>query len=181
MARTRVGYAGGLKARPTYYDLGDHSETIQIDYDPEQIGYAELLEVFWQSHSPGVPSLRRQYASVIFYHNEEQKRLAEESRAREEARLGRKRYTDIVPFAAFYLAEGYHQKYLLQSSPQLMAEFSAMFPDLNDLVNSTAAARVNGYLGSHGDLAQLQDELDSLGLSEEARRSLLESVRRRSS
>lgn len=177
--RTRVGYAGGEKANPTYHDLGDHSETIQIDYDPEQITYAELLEVFWQSHNASVPSFGRQYASLILYHNGEQKRLAEQSRAREEARLGRKVYTDIIPVSAFYLAEDYHQKHILQSSSEF-SEFRALFARPEDFVNSTAAARVNGYLGNNGNLAQLQEELDSLGLSPEAGQKLLDRARRRS-
>jgi len=178
--RTRVGYAGGQKTNPTYYNLGDHSETIQIDYDPAQITYAELLEIFWGSHNPTAPSIGRQYASSILYHNEEQKRLAEESKAREEARRGRKLYTDIVPFAAFYRAEGYHQKYVLQSAPDFMSEFNAIFSREEDFVNSTAAARVNGYLGSQGDLNQLQTELDGLGLSPGASEKLLAIVRQRS-
>jgi len=178
--RTRVGYAGGQKINPTYCNLGDHSETIQIDYDPAQITYAELLEIFWDSHNPTAPSIRRQYASAILYHNEEQKRLAAESKAREETRRGRKLYTDMVPLAAFYRAEGYHQKYTLQNSPDFMSEFDAIFSREEDFVNSTAAARVNGYLGSHGDLNQLQIELDSLGLSPEASEELLGIVRQRS-
>ena len=52
MVRTRVGYAGGMKINPTYYDLGDHTETIQIDYDPAKITYEKLLDVFWDSHNP---------------------------------------------------------------------------------------------------------------------------------
>ncbi len=180
MVRTRVGYAGGEKANPTYYNLGDHSETIQIDYDPAQITYAELLEVFWSSHNPITPSFRRQYASFIFYHNEEQKRLAEESKTREEARRGLELYTDIVPFATFYWAEGYHQKYMLQNTPTFAREYDAIFAREDDFVNSTATARVNGYLGNHGDLAQLQTELDGLGLSAEASEKLLSTVRQRS-
>jgi len=178
VVRTRVGYAGGQKANPTYHDLGDHSETIQIDYEPTQISYAELLEVFWQSHNPSVAPYGRQYASLIFYHDGEQKLLAEESKAREEGRRGRKVYTEVVPFSAFYLAEDYHQKYMLQNSAQFMDEFSALCTRWADFVDSTAAARLNGYLGNNGSLAQLQEELDSLGLSPEAGQALLDRVRR---
>ena len=111
MVRTRVGYAGGAKANPTYYALGDHAETIQIDYDPTRISYEELLNVFWESHNPTSPSWSRQYMSAIFYHNEEQQRLAQDTKARQEAKLGTKIYTEIVPYTQFYLAEDYHQKY----------------------------------------------------------------------
>ncbi len=173
MVRTRVGYAGGTLADPTYYDLGDHSETIQIDYDPTQISYQELLEVFWDSHSPTARSRSKQYASIIFYHDEEQRRLAEASLEREEDRLGKPIFTVIVPFSEFYLAEAYHQKYRLQQQSDLLGEFRAIYPDDEDFVNSTAVARVNGYLAGNGTLDALQAEIESLGLSPEAQEKLL--------
>lgn len=178
MERTRVGYAGGSTENPTYYHLGDHSETVQIDYDPTRISYQELLDIFWASHNPKHPALSRQYASMIFYHDEEQRRLAEESKQRYESQCGCRVYTEIVPLKKFYLAEAYHQKYYLQSLSPLMDEFKRIYPDATDFVNSTAAARVNGYLGGHGTLAQLQTELEQLGLSPEAQRNLFDIVSR---
>ena len=177
MIRTRVGYAGGTAKEPTYYNLGDHSETIQIDYDPTQVSYAELLDVFWNSHSPTSRPWSRQYMSIIFYHNDRQRRLATETRDREAARIDAKIFTEIVPFAGFYLAEDYHQKYRLQQVPELMQEFEAMYADANDFVDSTAAARVNGYLGGHGRFEGLQAEIDSLGLSPAGREKLMDTVR----
>ncbi len=165
-----------MKEDPTYYKLGDHTETIQIDYDPTIISYQELLDIFWESHSPiGLP-LSRQYMSIVFYHNDEQKRLAMESRDREEARMNSKIYTEIIPASEFYRAEGYHQKYMLQQVPDIMREFSAMYPDINDLTDSTAAARVNGYLGGYGTFAGLQDEISGFGLSTAANKKLLDIV-----
>ena len=79
MVRTRVGYAGGLKENPSYYGLGDHSETIQIDYAPTRISYQELLDVFWSSHNPQQRPWSTQYKSMILYHTDEQKRLAMET------------------------------------------------------------------------------------------------------
>ena len=99
---------------PTYHDLGDHSETIQVDYDPAQISYAQLLEVFWTHHNPFTPLWSRQYMSAILYHNEEQRRLALESKSQLEARRGARVHTQIVPAGQFYLAEDYHQKYLMK-------------------------------------------------------------------
>ena len=176
MVRTRVGYAGGAKENPTYYSLGDHAETIQIDYDPARISYAELLDLFWAAHSPTSRPWSSQYASIIFYHDAEQKRLAEESHEREAARRGAPIYTEIEPFTRFYLAEDYHQKYRLRGDRALLAEFQAIYPDLDGLVASTAAARVNGYLGGNGSLAQLEAEIDELGLSPEAQARLREIV-----
>ncbi len=77
--RTRVGYAGGEKENPTYQDLGNHTETTQIDYDSEEISYEELLEKFWEFHDY-TEKKKDQYKSVIFYHDEEQKEKAEASK-----------------------------------------------------------------------------------------------------
>jgi peptide-methionine (S)-S-oxide reductase len=156
--------------------MGSHSETIQINYDPALISYEELLDLFWSNHLPTARPWSRQYASVIFYHDEEQKRLAEASRDREAARLGQPVYTEIVPFSEFYLAEGYHQKYRLQQSPDLLRDLRAVYPDDGDFVNSTAAARVNGYLGGYGTLSALQAVIEDLGLSPAGQKQLLELV-----
>jgi peptide-methionine (S)-S-oxide reductase len=176
VVRTRVGYAGGDKEDPTYYSLGNHAETIQVDYDPARISYAELLDLFWASHSPTSRPWSTQYASIIFYHDEEQKRLAEESRDREVVRRGIPMYTEIQPLTRFYLAEDYHQKHRLRQDEVLLAEFQSIYPDPADLVASTAAARVNGYLGGNGSPSQLQAEIDDLGLSPAAKERLLERV-----
>jgi methionine-S-sulfoxide reductase len=174
VVRTRVGYAGGSKANPTYRDLGDHSETIQIDYDPSQISYAELLDVYWESHSPTSRPWSRQYASLILYHNDDQERLATEAKEREKAKRGGQIFTEILPFSEFYMAEDYHQKYRLQQVPELMEAFRAIYPDHKDFVDSTAAARANGYVGGHGTVAALKAELGDLGLSPAANTSLVE-------
>ena len=172
--RTRVGYAGGTAENPTYRNLGDHTETIQIDYDPTQISYHELLDLFWDSHDPTRPAWSRQYMSIIFFHNDEQKKLAIETKERQEVKTGRKVSTEIVPIPAFYLAEAYHQKYSLRNNGGFMAEFRAIYPDDAGFVASTAAARVNGYLGGNGTLEALRSELASLGLSPEASQELWE-------
>lgn len=176
MIRTRVGYAGGTTENPTYYSLGDHAETVQVEYDPSRISYQELLDVFWAGHNPAQLAWSQQYASVIFYHDEEQLRLAQASKEQYESQCNCRVYSEIVPFTTFYLAEDYHQKYQLRQSPIFMDEFAAIYPDPVDFVNSTVAARVNGYLGGHGTLANLQAEIDDLGLSPEAQKALLEIV-----
>jgi peptide-methionine (S)-S-oxide reductase len=173
--RTRVGYAGGTTANPTYRNIGDHSESIQIDYDPTQISYEELLSEFWNGHSPTSRPYSRQYASIIFYHNETQKELALASQAQEEAKWQKETFTEIVPAGRFYQAEDYHQKYRLRNSSALMKQFSVLYPNDEDFVNSTAAARVNGYLGGYGSCEQFQAEVDSLSLLPEEQ-ELLEGI-----
>jgi peptide-methionine (S)-S-oxide reductase len=171
--RTRVGYTGGTTADPTYHDLGDHSETVQLDYDPNVITYEELLDVFFASHDSTQAGVRCQYRSAIFFHTAEQERLAQEVKAKEEAGLGATVQTEILPASTFYLAEDYHQKYALQADGAMMAEFRSMYPEFLDIVDSTAATRANAYLYGDGDIEQLQRELDSLGLSKESQDRLL--------
>ena len=176
MIRTRVGYSGGTRKKPTYHDLGDHSESIQIDFDSTRLSYERLLDIFWKAHDPTSKSWTRQYRAALFFHGEEHKKAALESREREAARLKGKIKTEVLPATEFYPAEDYHQKYYLQQDRLLLKEFQAMVPSTRDFVNSTAAARVNGYLGGYGSGADLKEELDQLGLSDASRRKLLDAV-----
>jgi peptide-methionine (S)-S-oxide reductase len=169
-----VGYAGGTSGNPTYRNLGGHTETIQIVYNPSVITYRELLAVFWDSHTPVTPPYSQQYKSIIFYHDAEQERLARETLEEESARLGAPVYTEILPFAAFYPAEDYHQKYYLQREGKLFREMEAIYPDMADLIVSTAAARLNGYAGGWGTEEALERDLDSYGLSEDGKNRLLD-------
>lgn len=178
MIRTRVGYAGGRTPAPTYRDLGDHTETLQIDYDPARISYEKLLEVFWSSHDPRQEAWSRQYMSVIFYDSPAQRQLAEKSLEREAARSAARIYTRILPLERFYRAEDYHQKYYLRQNPTLIREFKTIYPDPRQFTDSSAAARVNGYLGGHVPVEEIQRRLDRLGLSPEGGRRLLEAAAR---
>jgi peptide-methionine (S)-S-oxide reductase len=116
------GYTGGHKKNPTYEQVSSgrtgHAESVQITYDPRVIGYPRLLEIFWHNVDPLSRDGQfcdhgRQYRSAIFYHDAEQKRLAEESKRRIEAskRFGRPIVTEIVALDVFYPAEEYHQDF----------------------------------------------------------------------
>ena len=114
------GYTGGHTVNPTYEEVSaggtGHVEAVQIIYDPEKIGYGKLLDVFWHNVDPldaGGQFCDRgdQYKSRIFYHGEEQKRLAEQSKAAMEKQLKRPVVTAIRPAGPFYAAEAYHQDY----------------------------------------------------------------------
>jgi peptide-methionine (S)-S-oxide reductase len=158
--------------------MGDHTETVQVDYDPNRISYNQLLDIFWQSHQPEEQSWSRQYMKAIFYHNERQRLQAETSKNTLRQKTGHKVETRIVPLSSFTLAEDYHQKYLLKGHDSLHKELTRMYPLNRDLVNSTAAARLNGYAGGHGNKDQLSREIDSLGLSPDGREFLIELIRK---
>ncbi len=168
-----MGYAGGQQPEPTYRRLGDHTETVQIDFDATRIGYAALLDLFWQSHNP-TTSRPTQYKSVILYHNENQRRLAAASRQQESLRRGKSLHTEIRPYKSFYRAEDYHQKYYLRRHKDLLRQLQKYYPGARELTDATAAARVNGYLGGFGDGESLASRGDQLGLSPEAHRRLLQ-------
>ncbi len=174
MFSTRVGYAGGTTADPTYYSIGDHSESVQVRYEPSIISYQDLLDVFWNYHNPTQPAYSKQYQSIIFYHNEQQKRLAEASKAAREKELGAEVFTEIVPAGEFYSAETYHQKYQLQSNLELMRLLAPLFPTNDDFIDSTLTARLNGYMGGQISLQELEDDLRAMDLSPELVNQILE-------
>jgi len=153
--------------------MGDHAETIQIDFDPTRITYEQLLELFWTSHNPCRSAWSRQYMSAIFYEGEQQRAAIDETR-RKFVQTPDEVQTEIAPLQTFWIAEDYHQKYRLRHDPRLFDELHAIYPRDQDLVNSTAAARINGYLDGHGKTQQLQAELDKLGLTEQGQRHLRE-------
>jgi peptide-methionine (S)-S-oxide reductase len=120
---TAVGYAGGTKESPTYEDVCSdktgHAEVVEVEFDPSQISYDNLLDVFWSNHNPTTlnrqgPDVGAQYRSVIFYHSPEQKLAAEASREKinSSGRFRQKVVTQIEPARMFWRAEEYHQRYL---------------------------------------------------------------------
>jgi len=167
--RTRVVYAGGEISRPTYRAMGDHTECFQVDFDPAAVSYEELLSLFWQSHDPTRAAWKTQYASLVLAHDDAQLAVAQQSARRYEASLGMPVATRIERLGEAWMAEDYHQKYYLRNDRTLMPEFRAMYRSDAGFVASTAAMRVNGYLAGNGARAQLEQEIDVLGLSEKGR------------
>jgi len=143
-----------------------------VDFDPSVISYGELLDVFWASHDPRERPRKRQYMSAIFTRSDEQKKLAIGSRSREAARRNGRISTEILPASRFYLAEEYHQKYMLRGRPEIMKEYEAMYPSLSDLLASRAVTRVNGYVAGNGTCDSLRGEIGGLGLSPAGRKRL---------
>lgn len=116
------GYSGGSVKNPTYEQVctgtTGHAEALQVTYDPKEISYEDLLAVFWHTHDPTTkdrqgPDFGTQYRSVIFYHSDKQKKVAEEYKKKlDESRLfAAPIVTEIVPSSVFYRAEAYHQNY----------------------------------------------------------------------
>ena len=115
--------------------------------------------------------------SAVFYHDSQQYDLAAQKKDFEAMKLNSRVYTEIIPYSEFYLAEDYHQKYALQHNQEIMKEFKSIYPIFERIVSSTAAARVNGYLGGFGDVKTLEGEISSYGLSPESQKQIIASVR----
>lgn len=144
MIVTRVGYAGGKKENPTYESLGDHTEVIQIEYDAKTISYEELLRKFFEFHNPARQSMTRQYMSIIFYHNEEQYKIAIKVRDEIEKQKGIEILTEMEKYEKFYLAEFYHQKYYLQGLDEAMELLKEKFQNPQEFLDSPVVTKLNG-------------------------------------
>jgi len=126
---TQVGYCGGIKKNPTYEDVctdtTGHAESVDIDYDPQEISYEELLKIFWNNHNPTTlnrqgPDVGTQYRSVIFFHTPEQENVALEMKKNlnpvAKEKFNAEIITEIKPAQEFHRAEEYHQQYLEKSN-----------------------------------------------------------------
>ena len=118
---TRVGYSGGTAKNPTYREVctgtTGHAEVVEVEFDPGQISYEQLVEAFWELHDPTQlnrqgPDVGEQYRSAVFFHDDEQRAVAEASRDRAQQRFSKPIVTQIERASAFYPAEEYHQRYL---------------------------------------------------------------------
>ena len=120
---TAVGYEGGNLPNPTYEDVCSHTtghaEVVQVEFDPDEVSYDQLLDVFWDVHDPMQvnrqgPDVGSNYRSVIFFHSPEQQQKAVESKDQAQARFDRPIATEIAPASDFWRAEEYHQQYLVK-------------------------------------------------------------------
>ncbi|CAB4060432.1 msrA [Lepeophtheirus salmonis] len=160
---TRVGYTGGSSSNPTYHRLSDHTESVEVQFDSEVLPYEEVLNFFWRKHDPfGKKS--NQYMSAIFYHNEEQQKIATQSIEKIEKSKNRKVVTKLLPAKEFYLAEDYHQKFYLSQLPDLMKYFK-FTP--SKLATSPLATKLNGHVSGAGTGLQFKEDMKLLNLSKE--------------
>ncbi|HAB13125.1 MAG TPA: peptide-methionine (S)-S-oxide reductase [Planctomycetaceae bacterium] len=116
-----VGYCGGNLENPTYQDVctgtTGHAEVVEVEFEPDQVSFETLLDLFWQCHDPTTlnrqgPDVGTQYRSAIFFHSPEQQQVAEVSRAAAQERISRPIATEITGASTFFRAEEYHQQYL---------------------------------------------------------------------
>ena len=120
---TAVGYTGGITENPTYKEVCSgktgHAEAVLVEFDPSEVSYDKLLEVFWNVHDPTTlnrqgPDVGSQYRSAVFYQNEEQRTaaIASKKELQNSGKYSRDIVTKLTPASTFYMAEDYHQQYL---------------------------------------------------------------------
>jgi peptide-methionine (S)-S-oxide reductase len=135
------GYAGGQSENPTYEQIGTgktgHAEVVQIEYDPAKISYEKIVDLFWDAHDPTTlnrqgADVGTQYRSIILTANDEEARLAEESKARAQAKFKSPIVTEIVPLPKFYPAEDYHQDFY-RENPMHPYNLAVIRPKLKKL------------------------------------------------
>jgi peptide-methionine (S)-S-oxide reductase len=177
--RTRVGYAGGTTEHPTYREMGDHSETVQIEYDPVRLSLEDLLELFWSSHKTiNINEYKgRQYQSLVLYHDADQLGVIERVLNDIEAQGEGRPDTEVAPLTAFYTAEERHQKYYLKRYPDAITKLASLYPSAEELTRATLAARLNGLAKGYTNLARVCEELRTWPVSEEDRERMIRLVK----
>ncbi|KAL7076052.1 hypothetical protein ACQ4LE_004381 [Meloidogyne hapla] len=165
--KTRVGYSGGTSPSPPYQNIGDHTgkmkgkgkrilfilknifkkEIVEIQFNQELTKYKEIINLFYSQHNITLPQ-KTQYKSVILYVNEEQKNICLEEMEKAKEKFNKKTifYTFLQKFEKFYQAEDYHQKYWLRCENNIFKELNL---SNSELINSTLATKINGYLGGN--------------------------------
>ncbi|MGO4275019.1 peptide-methionine (S)-S-oxide reductase MsrA, partial [Paenibacillus sp. TAF58] len=144
--RTRVGFAGGTTDHPSYRQLGDHTETVEMDFDSGIVSLETLLNVFWSSHNPvNINDYKgQQYKSLILFRDPTQDNVIREVKRTTEERVQGILDTEVAPFTVFYPAEDRHQKYYLKRYPDAIKKLRTIIPTDEELTNATLAARLNG-------------------------------------
>jgi len=158
--------------------MEDHTESIQIDYDPEKTTYRKLLKIFWESHNVTSRPWSRQYMSAIWYANNEQKKDIEKSMAKYQKKLtgqgGGTIATTIKKLGPFTLAEDYHQKWYLRKHTILI---DALDCTDRELIDSHVATRLNAYVSGKGNIDKLNAEIEEFKLNENAKEYVIEKVK----
>jgi peptide-methionine (S)-S-oxide reductase len=111
VVHAEVGYTGGTSSNPSYHDISDHTEAVQIEFNPHVISFEQLLDKFWSLHDP-TAEYESRFRSIIFYLDETQHELAQESKDAKQADYDEPIATEILPANKFYQAEPYNQDYL---------------------------------------------------------------------
>lgn len=175
---TVVGYAGGTSPNPTYREIDDYTETVEIIFDPQLLSLESLLHTFWKNHDATKNRFykERQYISLVVFQNSQQQQKAEKIKKIEEERQGKEIQTEFQIATPFYPAEDYHQKYFLRRFKEATKKVQSLFSDEEGFIRSTISARLNGFIRENISLPDVKEEIKTWGLSEEDLMELQEMI-----
>ena len=149
--------------------MGDHSECVEIDFDPQIISLEKIIQHFWSIHNPNRANYKgRQYLSIILFENAEQEQIVYKIKGEIETRLGESVQTEIAPSQKFTLAEDKHQKYYLKRYLKAYATLLEYYGSHESFMNSTVVARLNGFVKGYCTLSDIKNEISILPSKEKS-------------
>lgn len=174
IVRTRVGFSGGNSPYPTPRNKKDHTETVQLDFNPEVISYHTLLNHFFLNHNPNRKKYRdREYISIILYHSEEQRQIAEKIKKEQESFKKTDIQTEITLFENFTMAENRQQKWHIKRVAKAMEELKKIYQTEEEFIHATLPARLNSHAKGYGNLEETKKEIQTWKIEETKMKSLL--------
>jgi len=166
--RTRVGYSGGDLTQPSYDNLGNHVEIFEVDYDPDLISYADLVELYFVFYDASMRPISQRVKPVIYYRTDEEYTMATKIKQVIEAQSEDGIFAVIEPFEIFYLAEAKHQLSYLKQETSLYGEISQIFENDDQLILSILASKLNGFIPGYGNPEELAAIIEDSGLSQQS-------------
>ncbi|MDR6553153.1 peptide-methionine (S)-S-oxide reductase MsrA [Paenibacillus qinlingensis] len=179
VVRTRVGFAGGTTDHPTYREMGDHTETVEIVFNSDLLSLENLLNVFWSNHNPtNINDYKgRQYTSMVLYRDSNQQSAAQHVLTNREQQGNSKIDTEIAPYTTFYLAEDRHQKYYLKRYPDAIDKLRTLFSTDEELTNATLAARLNGLAKGYTNMDSIVSDIRTWPISTQQQEKMIRLIR----
>lgn len=155
--------------------MGDHTETVQVHFNEEEISLAALLDEFWANHNPNREGYKgRQYISLLLYEHEQQKHTMLEKKKEWETRKNMTIETEIAPLTFFTFAELKHQKYHLKKYKKATEQLKALYPTEEHFRDATVVARLNGFVKGFGTLTLIKSEIERWAIGQKEKMNIIE-------
>jgi peptide-methionine (S)-S-oxide reductase len=175
ITRTRTGFAGGTTDNPHTRHAGDHTEVVDIEFDPEIVSLETILNVFWSSHNPvNINNYReRLYQSLVLYRDPAQREVIQAVMKSREERGNGMPDTEVASYAGFYPSEARNQKFYLKRFPDAIAKLKTLFAADEELADSMLAARLNGLAKGYTNMEKIIEEIRTWPISAEEQEAII--------
>lgn len=180
ITRTRVGFAGGTTDNPTSRQPGDHTETVEMDFDSGIVSLETILKVFWSRHNPvNINDYKgRQYRSLVLFRDPIQYNVIREVMNNIKEQGNGIPDTEVAPYTGFYPAEDRNQKYYLKRYQDALDKLRTLFPTDEELTNATLAARLNGLAKGYTNIEKIINEIRTWQISNEEQEEIIHLIKR---